>query len=181
MTCIVGVIDKEKKQIWIGADSCGSSGNNITIRKDAKVFKTGEFLIGGTSSFRMLQLLRFSLKVKKRKNKGVYNYMCTYFVDAVRKCFVDGGYMQKHTDGDDMGGTFLVAYEGRLFKVANDFQVGEGCGDYYATGCGEKYALGSLYSSSNKSGKKRVLNALEAADYHNSSICKPFIIKKQKY
>lgn len=181
MTCIVGVIDKERREVWIGADSCGASGNNITIRKDTKVFKNGQFLIGGTSSFRMLQLLRFTLKVKKRKNKGIYNYMCTDFIDAVRKCFVDGGYMQKHTDGDDMGGTFLVAYSGRLFKVGNDFQVGEGYDNYSATGCGEKYAFGSLYSGSNNKANKRVLNALEAAEHHNGSICKPFIIKKQKY
>ena len=38
MTCIVGIIDRKDKEIIIGADSAGSSGSDVRIRKDVKVF-----------------------------------------------------------------------------------------------------------------------------------------------
>ena len=51
MTCIVGLIDG--RRVWMGGDSAGVSGLDITVRADAKVFRNGDFLIGFTSSFRM--------------------------------------------------------------------------------------------------------------------------------
>ena len=62
MTCIVGMLNKGK--VIIGADSAGVSGLDVQIRKDPKVFITGEFVIGCTTSFRMIELLQFSLKIK---------------------------------------------------------------------------------------------------------------------
>lgn len=67
MTCIIGLI--KNKKVYIGGDSAGVDGLNITIRKDSKVFKINKFIIGYTSSFRMGQLLRFKLKINnQRKN-----------------------------------------------------------------------------------------------------------------
>ena len=59
MTCIVGLIDG--RRVWMGGDSAGVSGLDITVRADAKVFRNGDFLIGFTSSFRMGQLLAFHM------------------------------------------------------------------------------------------------------------------------
>jgi hypothetical protein len=93
----------KKGKVVIGAESAGVSGLDITIRKDPKVFITGEFIIGCTSSFRMIELLQFSLKVKERGDKDIYEYMCTDFINGVRKCFKKGGYIQKFTAGDEKG------------------------------------------------------------------------------
>lgn len=57
LTCIVGMTHKGK--VYIGADSLGSNGFTQSIRKESKVFKNGEFLIGCTSSFRMIDLLKW--------------------------------------------------------------------------------------------------------------------------
>ena len=55
MTCIVGLINKENKSVTIGGDSSGLAGSDLTIRKDPKVFKNGDFIFGCTSSsFRMI-------------------------------------------------------------------------------------------------------------------------------
>ncbi|HZK68569.1 MAG TPA: hypothetical protein VFC36_03120, partial [Paludibacter sp.] len=121
MTCIVGMVDKNSNRVIIGGDSASSGGSNVFIRKDPKVFKNGEFLIGCTTSFRMIQLLRFSLSLPE-VTKDIYEYMCTDFINEVRKCFKDGGYLQKYTNGDEKGGSFLVAYKNRLFKIEDDFQ-----------------------------------------------------------
>jgi len=181
MTCIVGIIDKEK--VIIGADSAGVAGLDVVIRKDPKVFITGDFVIGCTSSFRMIELLQFSLKVKKRGNKDIYEYMCTDFIKAVRKCFSKGGFLQKYSDGDEKGGIFLVGYQGRLFKIGSDFQVGESVDEYDSVGCGEEYAKGSLYNSSKTrsmqtySAKDRIIRALETAEKFSGGVQSPFIIK----
>jgi len=181
MTCIVGMISGNK--VTIGADSAGVSGLDITIRKDPKVFTTGEFVIGCTSSFRMIELLQFSLKVKERGDKEVYEYMCTDFIKGVRKCFRKGGYLQKYTSGDDKGGQFLVGYQGRLFKIDNDFQVGESVDDYDSCGCGESYAFGSLYNTEPDRANvlyttdDRITRALETAEKFSGGVSAPFIIK----
>jgi hypothetical protein len=182
MTCIVGMLHDGK--VSIGADSAGVAGLDITIRKDPKVFKTGDFLIGCTSSFRMIELLQFSLKVKERGDKEIYEYMCTDFINGVRKCFKKGGYIQKFSAGDEKGGSFLVGYEGRLFKIGNDFQVGESSENYDSVGCGEDYAKGSLFESTSSrnvgtsfSTEDRITRALETAEKFSGGVQGPFIIK----
>lgn len=64
MTCIAGIVDS-LGNIHIAADSAGYAEGSVTIRIDEKVFIRNEFIFGITSSFRMGQLLRFSLKPPK--------------------------------------------------------------------------------------------------------------------
>lgn len=177
MTCIVGYLDKKTKKVTIGGDSAGVSGLDLTIRKDVKVFKVGEFVIGCTSSFRMIQLLRFSFTPPEIKRKDIYEYMCTDFINAVRECFKDGGYLQKYSDGDEKGGTFLVGYKNRLFTIENDFQVAENLNGFDAVGCGANYAEGSLYvlDKENKTAKDKVLTALKSAAFFSAGVSEPFI------
>lgn len=178
MTCIVGHVDRKQKTVTIGGDSCGSSGNSIEIRKDVKVFKNGDFVIGCTASFRMIQLLRFSFTPPEINSKDIYQYMCTDFVNAVRRCFEGGGYLQRYSDGDEKGGTFLVAYKNRLFKVEEDFQVGEVLIGFDAIGCGGTFALGALYSMAKNdlSTREKVLCALNAAVFFANGVRGPFIL-----
>lgn len=176
MTCIVGFIDKKNKNVIIGADSAGVAGLDITIRKDKKVFKVGDFIIGCTSSFRMIQLLQFSFTPPRVHDKDVYEYMCTDFINTVRDSFKNGGYLQKWSDGDEKGGTFLVGYKDRLFKISNDFQVGESLRGYESCGCGESYALGSIFSSEKTDPKSIVLEALKTAENFSGGVQSPFNI-----
>ena len=59
MTCIVGVVDNGK--VYMGGDSAGVGGLCIETRKQPKVFRNGDFLIGYTDSFRMGQLLQYKM------------------------------------------------------------------------------------------------------------------------
>src|SRR5271166_3399887 len=117
MTAIVGLIDHG--DIYIGGDSCGVAGLSKTIRADPKVFGNGPFLIGGTSSFRMLQLLRFKFAPPTQTNlQDDYEYMVTNFIDAARQCFSANGFGDKEGNG----GTFLVGYRGVLYTIEGDHQ-----------------------------------------------------------
>jgi ATP-dependent protease HslVU (ClpYQ) peptidase subunit len=177
MTCIVGLV--EGKRVIIGGDSAGVTGLDITLRKDEKVFRNGKFIIGCTSSFRMIQLLRFSLKPPKRpKGMDIYEYMCIPFIDEVKRCYKEKGYLQKFKDGDDKGGTFLVGYKGRLFIVDSDFQVGEAYIGYDAIGCGDSYAKGSLFATERlMTGHERVTAALRAAANFSGGVSPPFVLE----
>jgi len=178
MTCIVGIIDKESKRVIIGGDSAESTNSSISIRKDSKVFENGEFVIGCTSSFRMIQLLRFSFKPPKIISKDIYEYMCTDFISEVRACFRDGGFLRKDSEGSEAGGTFLVAYKNRLFKVEDDFQVAENLNGIDAVGCGADVALGALYSLSQQNIQTEdiALKALETAEFLAIGVCRPFVL-----
>jgi ATP-dependent protease HslVU (ClpYQ) peptidase subunit len=178
MTCIIGIVDKKLKNVVMGADSAGSAGNSLSIRKDVKIFKNGDFIIGCTSSYRMIQLLRFSFSPPEMKRKDIYEYMCTDFINGVRMCFKNGGFLQKYQEGDEQGGTFLVAYKDRLFKIENDFQVGETFNGMNAVGCGEEYALGALHILNKEpiSAVLKIRRALEVSEFYVNGVQKPFII-----
>lgn len=184
MTCIVGLIDRVNQCVVIGGDSAGIEEYNIVPRKDSKVFRVGDFIIGCTESFRMIQLLRFSLSLPKVYDTDIYEYMCTSFINSVRECFKEGGYIQTYIGGDDKGGTFIVGYKNRLFTIYDDFQVEENLRNYTAIGCGSNYALGALYTILNNKTEgnvETIINlALEAAVEHSSGVCKPFNLLSTK-
>jgi len=178
VTCIAGIVGRNN--VWMGGDSAGVAGYSLSIRKDVKVFKiNNRFLIGYTSSFRMGQLLRFNFDPPEQKKKtDDYEYLCTDFIEAVRERLKKGGYT-KIKENQEVGGTFLVGYNGRLYEISNDFQVGERIDDFNSIGCGSAYALSSLYMTKDeKEPKKRILQALEAAGYFSAGVSRPFVVEK---
>lgn len=178
MTCIVGLVDEGK--VYIGGDSAGLAGWQLTHRKDAKVFRNGNFLLGFTSSFRMGQLLRYAFQPPEcpiwDEVTTVERYMATTFVDAVRDCLKAGGLARKDNEVES-GGHFLVGFQGRLFYIEGDYQVGESLDGYDACGCGADVALGTLYATPNMQSKKRIELALKAAEHHNGGVRAPFVIE----
>ncbi len=175
MTCIAGLVHEGR--VFIGGDSAGVSGLDIHSRKDAKTFKNGEFVFGFTSSFRMGQLLRYSLSPPKRHpDKDVMNFMVTEFIDAVRACLKAGGYARRDSEVEQAG-TFLVGYQGRLFRIADDYQVGESNNGYDACGCGEPFARGALFSNAALAPMERITQALQAAEEHSAGVRGPFHIE----
>ena len=174
MTCIVGLV--HEGVVYIGGDSAGVGGMSLTVRADEKVFQNGEFLMGFTTSFRMGQLLRYSLKPPRRHpDDDIHQYMVVDFVNAVRGCLKAGGYASKE-DEVESGGTFLVGYAGHLFTVDSDYQVGIPEDGYAAVGSGQDIAQGSLFATQGQEPRQRVLTALQAAERFNAGVRGPFHI-----
>lgn len=150
MTVIVGLKHRTPMgvdRVYLGADSASVGGLDLMVSQVSKLWTKDEWAFGCTTSWRMNQLLRYSLVMPRPKaGQDLMEYMCTDFINAVRACFRDGGFMLKEKDREE-GGTFLVGHKGRLFRVDSDFQVGEAIAEYDAVGCGECYAKGSLYST----------------------------------
>ena len=178
MTCIIGWIEGNK--VWIGGDSAGVGGLKIRTRADEKVFKNGEMLFGYTSSFRLGQLLRYSLELPEQsKKKDDYEYMCTDFIDAVSEMLKKKNYAEI-SDNKMKIGFFLVGYKGNLYEIESDLQVAKPTLNYEAVGCGADIAMGALHSlnSFKMKPKERITKALEAAAEFSAGVRSPFIIKE---
>jgi ATP-dependent protease HslVU (ClpYQ) peptidase subunit len=173
MTCIIGVA--EKGNVYIGGDSAGVAGLSILIRNDEKVFHNGPFIMGFTSSFRMGNLLRYKFDPPKQTvAKDDMRYMVTDFIDAVKKCFTENSYGKP-----DSGGAFMVGYNGQLYEINDDFQVGLNSNSMSCLGCGRDIAYGALFATKGKKPEERIKIALEAAVFHNAGVRPPFKIVKQ--
>jgi hypothetical protein len=123
MTCIVGFSTKGK--VYIGGDSASTSPYFQTIRKNPKVYRVGPCVIGTSGSCRAHDLLQYALVVPERHaDVSVDRWLRTTFVDAVRSCLKDGGVAQREKESEESPSTFLLGYEGRLFYVGSDYQIG---------------------------------------------------------
>lgn len=178
MTCIAGLIKDDK--VWIGGDSAGSTPSSICIRRDSKVFKIGEFLIGYAGSFRMGQLIRYKLTPPDRnEQRDIFEYMVTDFVESVRTLAKENGICRIEDNVEELPEIqLLIGYKSRLFTLEEDFQIGEVSNDYYAIGSGADWALGSLYTSQKLKTRPRtrILTALEAASTFAPEVSGPFTI-----
>jgi len=181
MTAIAAIVDDEGT-VYMGGDSAGVSDLHVSVRKDPKVFKNGLFIMGFTSSFRMGQLLHYAFTPPEHpKNIGVDRYMNTIFIDAIRDCLIEGGYAEIKSNREH-GGTFIVGYKGRIFEIADDFQVGFPATSYTAIGCGYELCLGSLHSTEKikADAKTRIKMALKAAEAFSGGVRGPFVIQSLK-
>lgn len=173
MTCIVGL--EAEGRVIIGADSAGVSGYDLTVRADSKVFRNGPYVMGFASSFRMGQLLRYSLTppAPPASTARLERFMATDFTDAVRTCLKAGGYAAAK-EGREEGGAFLVGVAGHLVGIYSDYQVARSADGYLAVGCGADIALGALHATTHQPAQRRVRAALGAAAHYSAGVRPPF-------
>lgn len=182
MTCIVGLVDSKRGRVIIGADSLGVDSHSFkkVVRKDRKVFRCGDFIIGCTSSYRMIDILKYKFTPPPPPllDSDIHKYMCTDFIDEVRKVFKKSGFLKVENTFEEEGGSFLVGYKNKLFYIQGDFQVGESFSGFDSCGCGDSFANGSLYTTSKMkmSAKKRVKLALESAESLSAGVQRPFVL-----
>lgn len=176
MTCIVGL--KAQGKVWMGGDSAGVTGDTVSIRKDPKVFRRGDLLIGYTASFRMGQILRYNPLAALIPEADAMEWMVRCFIPGVRLLFETHGYVKREGEYH-VGGDFLVGVSGRLFAVQSDFQVAESADDFDSVGCGAQIAKGAMYSSrfiDEIEPDQRVRLALAASERYSAGVRGPFSI-----
>ncbi|MEU5136897.1 hypothetical protein [Streptomyces californicus] len=172
MTVIVGLAHDNR--VYLGGDSAGVSGLQLTVRSDPKVFRNGPYVMGFTTSFRMGQLLRYAFQ-PPHPTGDLHRHMVTTWTDALRACLKEGGWARK--DGDqEQAGTFLVGIQGHLFSVWDDYQVASHADGYAAVGCGDELALGALHATAHLGlrPRARLTAALAAADHHSAGVTGPY-------
>lgn len=179
MTCIVGLV--RDGQVYLGGDSASVSDNRcITIVKNPKVFRKGEFVMGYTSSWRMGQLIQYHFIPPQRDlQQDLMEYMVMNFIDGIRRLFKEGGWA-KIENNQEHGGSFLVGYQGRLFTIHGDYQVAESANPYDSVGCGSNIALGVMFALTKaknfaETATQDILQcALDASCNHSSDVIPPY-------
>lgn len=181
MTCIVAI--KHNGTIYMGADSAGSEVGGIAIRtrSDEKVFVADGFIIGFAGSFRLGQLLRYSLTVPEQSSKqDDMLFMVDTFIDSIRYMLREKGVLSKESETEYQCGEFIVGYRGNIYMIEGDFQVACPIEDYMAAGSGDQAALGALYATEDMGiePENRIRIALEAAQEYSLGVREPFNILK---
>lgn len=181
MTCIVGLVKKDT--VWIGGDSAGTASNmHQRVRADKKVFIRGEFIFGFCGSFRMGQLLQYTLKLPKHPaGKPDFKYLVNEFIDAVRDCIMTENKKAGSKKDEELYPYFLFGYRGQLYGVQGDYQVSKPEEGFDAVGSGADIAMGAMHASTKVSDpKKRIIMALEASAKNNAAVRPPFHVLSLK-
>lgn len=183
MTCVIGYFDKKTNSVWIGADSLGSNGYTKAVNNTSKVFRNATYenlIIGGTTTFRHLDLLRYAdalfdeLDVYKKPEID-HKYMVTKFIPKVIALFKDGIIDEPETR---RGGNFIVGINDKLYEVQGDYSVLEPQLGVCAVGCGEDVAMGSLLTTYDMDFAipDKIKMALAAAESSCCGVQRPFRI-----
>jgi ATP-dependent protease HslVU (ClpYQ) peptidase subunit len=175
MTCIVGIA--EGGEVWMGADSFFLAGG-VVYSGPSKLFRVGDFIIGGAGSWRTSELVGYCAKVQPPESGAdIRRYLATDFAKALREAATEYGYMGQTEEGQQsIGYRILIGAQGCLFNfdgVLSHLYIPEG---YAAIGSGAEVAMGSLYTTrgSEEGPRWRLERALEAAEALTDGVRRPF-------
>lgn len=134
----------------LGADSQSSLGNRKSkkSRAEGKLVRRQKLIIGVVGDVRALDLVSiFKPPVTKHTGR---NYLVKDFIPALIDSFIKHYYLQVTQEEDDLegkavsGSVFLVARQGKLYRISQDFSASADTRGLFAIGSGEDYALGAL-------------------------------------
>jgi ATP-dependent protease HslVU (ClpYQ) peptidase subunit len=182
VTCIVAVA--QGGRVVMGGDSALTADDFSQLSMaETKVFRKGEFLIGGSGSARGGQLMRFKFQPPKRpRGVDADEYMATLWIDSLREVFKKGGHMWVQEQGGEESSSTnaLIGYRGGVWLMEGaDLQIERLRDPYVTIGSGGIVALGALYATKDVvdlDPERRVKTALEAACKYNAACRPPFTI-----
>ena len=189
MTCIIGFVDKKKDCVWMGCDSLGSNGWTKAVEANSKAFHhflLKDVVIGSTSTFRHIDLLKYSDNLFQeidafKKPEINHKDIVTVFIPKLITLF------QNNTPGfadTNKGGNFLMGVKNQLFEIQQDYSVLQPLDGIAAVGCGEQVAMGSLITTTkyypNLKPSQHITYALEAAEKYCCGVQRPFRIINTK-
>lgn len=195
MTCIVAV--RSEKGVWLGADSAASNGWTISTPDSGhKLFrahwygaegKKHVYLVGGTQTFRSIDLLHYGVPEKLRgsdppKDGDLRGWLVETFVERLRALYKERDFLKKESEQAAPEVFCILALQGRIFRIQTDLSVLEH-ESFAAVGSGSNVAYGSLITTRQiLQGKprRRVILALEAAAERVVTVAPPFRVLRMK-
>jgi len=174
MTTIVGL--RRGSTITIGADSQvtdNDRANNHT--KMEKISRRNGYIIGGAGDSLPCDILQhiWNPPIPTAKDKkDIYHFVITKVVPSMRQVLEENEWKPNPNDSD-AGFSMLIALEGQIFDIGDDFGVVLRDDGIYGVGNGAKYAIGALYAGAT------VQRALEIAAKNDLYTSGPFQVVKQ--
>ena len=169
MTCIAVVRDKTTNKIWMAGDRGISDDNVINISLTPKIWKKEGYLFGYAGNMDGDRVKHLFVPPEYEGRGSVDKFMYSKFLKALRS-FYENWWVDTSTS-TDFG--MIICTRGKIYEhSAADMSLTQYEQDYLTMGSGGDLALGSLYSTQKqKDGRKRVMQALNAAISHSPS-CK---------
>ncbi len=168
MTCIAVV--RQDGIVYMAGDRGASDDGTILPLSAPKVWKIGPYLIGYAGSMDG-ERIRYNFKPTAPNIKDIDKFMQTKFVKELRE-FYNEFWVDTSKDGD-LG--LIIVINGEIYEHSSaDMSLSKYMLPYLTMGSGAEYAYGSLFSTEKeKSGKQRVITAVEAAIKFNPSCMGP--------
>ena len=173
MTCIIAYTNG--KSSFIAGDKLGSNGFTKSVMVEPKIFekkfikvdnnginRTEETLsMGGTTSFRMLQLLDHKLVLPEQaKETTTIQYLVHQVIPAIRALFKEEWGSRDNTQ-EVGGGQFIILHNHVIYEVQEDFSVLQPKTSITSVGSGTYHAIAAMQAfliSEKKSGISLVEN-----------------------
>jgi len=127
----------------IGAESYTTYGDRPFFHKDVKkIVRSGKWLIAAAGDANACDLITNIWKPPTpRGNKSLHDFVATNVMKSLRKMLADNNYTQQPKDD---GFDLLLAYNGEVFQITNDFTLLRSGAGIYGVGSGADYAVGAL-------------------------------------
>jgi hypothetical protein len=182
MTLVVGLAHGGR--VYMGTDSAEAGVDNLSVRRDPQIVWKGAFFFGVPSSYRLENLVRYSLDMPDSAlGPDLRRFLVDQVAAPLRTWIAEGQFApvvraKAKGAGDpdfrEFDALMLVGHQGRLFTVGADGQVVEPLEGYDALGTGDEAALGALRVSRGQRPDLRAFAALHAAEYLTGAVRAPF-------
>ena len=176
MTTIVAIC--KNGNVTMGADSQVTNGSRPNKHPFMeKITKNNGYLIAGSGDSQPCDILQNIFippvpTIQERKN--LYKFMIVKFIPAMRECLEDNGWKPEREDKES-GFDMLIAFDGEVFDIGDDFSVLLNDDGIYGVGSGSPFAIGALYAGAT------VEKALDYASNNDIYTSGPYqIVKQQK-
>lgn len=140
MTLIIAYVDKKKS--YIASDTLGSNGYSSAIYKNKKIFRKGDMLVGGSGSYKQLQLMEKVFVLPPHPEElSSSEYMHLIFVESLITFLRDFNCL-KESDGilTNPEGDFIFIYDSSIYYFQSDLCFMEPIINFETTGSGSTYA-----------------------------------------
>lgn len=167
---VIAVARDNDGRIFAAADSMVSTGDTITLRRTPpKVFKWGNFIMGGVGDILVPQLIYSHFEPPAMSDYETFQYITGPFIDKLRKLLKD---KEVNLEGQDSDG--IVCFRKRIFHIGSDFSITEVAEPWTAIGSGQDVALGVLAATRNwKDTARRVREAVRWTSHYITSVGGP--------
>jgi ATP-dependent protease HslVU (ClpYQ) peptidase subunit len=176
VTTIVAV--QSDDGVLFGADSqvTAANGRKYSATRMVKISERNGYIIAGSGECAPCDIAQhiWLPPIPTAKDKrDLYHFMIAKVIPSLKQCFKDNDY-KVNPDDDETAFSFLIALDGELFEIADDFSISLDDSGFYGVGSGSSYAIGALHAGAT------IEQALTIAANNDAFTSAPFIYIDQE-
>jgi len=176
MTTIICIQKDDGVQFGADSQTTAPNGRVYSHDKMVKISQTGNYIIAGSGECAPCDIAQHIWQpplASAKDLKDLYHFMIAKVIPSMKQCFKDNDY-KLEDDSDETRFSFLIAINGTVFEVADDFSVALNRSGFYGVGSGSSYAIGALHAGATPA------LAMKIAAENDAYTSAPFIWKSQK-